>query len=73
VAWEPPIWNGPPSSGPSILIVPSPVTYVQPGTSTLTFTFHQAYDDANGQPDEQILINLEPLACNYTIQATYTK
>ena len=72
VSWEPPIWTGD-SSGPSQTIIPSPVTYVKPGTSTLTFTFHQSYDDFNGLPTEQIVINLEPLACNYSISASYTQ
>jgi hypothetical protein len=76
VAWEPPIWTGPPSNGPSITIVPSPTTYVQPGTSTLTFTFHQSYDNWNsaspstGSPEE-ILINLVPSGCtDFPIHAT---
>jgi hypothetical protein len=53
VAWEPPIWTGPPSDGPSITIIPSPTTYAQPGTSTLTFTFHQSYDNWEGPPPAQ--------------------
>lgn len=48
VAWEDPIWTGN-SAGPSISVVPSPTTFLQPGTSTLTFTFHQSYDNWEGR------------------------
>lgn len=66
VAWEPPIWTGPASNGPSILIVPSPTTYAQPGTSTLTFTFDQAYDTwekKNEDTPERILISFSTPGC----------
>jgi hypothetical protein len=73
VSWEPPIWTGNSGTASSITIVPSPVTYVEPGASTLTFTFHQSYDHEDGLPTEQIVINLEPLACNHSISASYTQ
>ncbi|MGZ9165967.1 MAG: TadE family protein [Anaerolineales bacterium] len=80
VAWEPPIWNGPTSNGPSITIVPSPTTYVQPGSSTLTFTFNQSYDNWEGhghqnkdnQTPERILISfLTPGCTSYTIDVSH--
>jgi hypothetical protein len=61
VAWEDPIWVGDSGIASSITIVPSPTTYVQPGISTLTFTFHQAYDSYHGIPTEEIVINLAPV------------
>jgi len=68
VSWEAQIWTGT-STGPSITIVPSPTTYIQPGTSTLTFTFHQSYDKEDRS--EEILINLAPLGCTgFPIHAT---
>jgi hypothetical protein len=74
VAWEPTIWSGDSGTASSITIIPSPTTYVQPGTSTLTITFHQAYNDFSGQPTEQIVINLAPVCTPpYSIQATYTQ
>jgi hypothetical protein len=74
VSWEPPIWTGDSGTASSITIVPSPTTYVQPGTSTLTFTFHQSYQNYNGLPVEQIVVNLGP-ECTppYSIQASYTQ
>lgn len=60
VAWEPTIWSGI-DDGPSITIVPSPITYIQPGTSTLTFTFDKPYDKENHT--EEIYINLAANGC----------
>jgi hypothetical protein len=74
VSWEPPIWTGDSGTASSMSINPSPTTYVQPGSSTLTFTFHQAYDDFSGLPTEQIVINLAPVCTPpYSIQASYTQ
>jgi hypothetical protein len=74
VSWEPPIWTGDSGVASSITIVPSPITYVQPGTSTLTFTFHQAYDNYHGIPTEQIVINLASVCTPaYSIQVQYTQ
>jgi hypothetical protein len=68
VSWENQIWTGT-SLGPSITIVPSPTTYIQPGTSTLTFTFDQSYDKED--QSEEILINLAPSGCTgFPIHAT---
>jgi hypothetical protein len=55
VSWESPIWTGPPSNGPSITVVPSPTLLLLPNdTSTLTFTFHQSYDnwEGTGHPNQ---------------------
>ena len=68
VSWEDPIWTGT-SPGPSITVVPSPTTYIQPGTSTLTFTFNQSYDKEDRS--EEILINLAANGCTgFPIHAT---
>lgn len=64
VSWESPVWTGS-SAGPSISVVPSPTALLDPGTSTLTFTFHQSYDNWEGtghptldnQTPETITIN----------------
>jgi len=60
VSWEDPIWTGT-SPGPSITVVPSPTTSIQPGTSTLTFTFNRSYDKEDSS--EEILINLAANGC----------
>ena len=75
VSWEPPIWTGN-SAGPSQTIIPSPTTYVRPGASTLTFTFHQSYDNwekkNEGQP-ERILISFASPGCtSFTIDEQRT-
>ena len=54
------IWSGS-NNGPSVTINPSPVAYIPAGTSTLTFTFHQSYDNQDGS--EEILINLAAPGC----------
>jgi hypothetical protein len=54
------IWNGT-SNGPSVTINPSPAAFIPAGTSTLTFTFNQSYD--NFDFTEEILINLAAPGC----------
>ena len=67
VSWEPPIWsNNPGSNGPSQTIIPSPTTYVQPGASTLTFTFHEAYvnwEKRNEDTPERVTISFSTPGC----------
>jgi hypothetical protein len=48
VLWESNIWSGS-SLGPSQSIIPSTTSLLDPGSSTLTFTFHQSYDNWEGQ------------------------
>jgi len=76
VSWEPPIWNGPPSNGPSQTIIPSPTTYAQPGSSTLTFTFHETYanwEKLNGDTPERITISFASPGCtSFTIDVQHT-
>lgn len=50
-----------PSTGPSVTITPSSSMYIPNGTSTLTFVFHQSYDNFDGT--EEILINLSSPGC----------
>lgn len=56
-------WSGSPlpSNGPSVTITPSSPLYIPSGSSTLTFTFHQSYDNFDGT--EEILINLASPGC----------
>jgi len=60
-------WSGN-SSAASITIIPSPSASIPNGTSTITFTFHQSYDNPDGT--ERILINLSTPGCTlFPIQA----
>ena len=56
-------WSGSPlpSDGPSVTITPSSPLYIPSGASTLTFTFHQTYDNLDSS--EEILINLASPGC----------
>ncbi|MCI0550327.1 MAG: hypothetical protein L0287_05190 [Anaerolineae bacterium] len=70
VSLESQFWSGT-SNGPSLTIIPSPTTYIPTGTSTITFTFHQSYDNFDGT--EQIIINLATNGCqSYPIVSTST-
>ena len=61
-------WSGT-SNGPSVTITPSPTAYIPTGTSTITFTFHQSYDNFDGT--EEILIHLATNGCqSYPIHST---
>lgn len=56
-------WSGAPlpSNGPSVTVTSSPAFTIPTGTSTITFTFHQSYDNLDGS--EEILINLASPGC----------
>ena len=61
-------WNGD-AFGPSLTITPQDL-FIPPGTSTIAFSFHQAYDRNDGS--EEILINLATNGCqSYPIHAEY--
>ena len=60
-------WSGN-SSAASIDIISSPSASIPTGTSTITFAFHQSYDNPDGT--ERILINLSTPGCTlFPIQA----
>ena len=56
-------WSGSPlpNDGPSVTINASSPLYIPSGSSILTFTFHQSYDNLDGS--EEILINLASPGC----------
>jgi hypothetical protein len=58
-------WSGSPlpSDGPSVTVDQSPSLYIPNGISTISFTFHQSYDNLDGT--EQVLINLASPGCTF--------
>ena len=62
-------WIGNVSNQTTYTINPALTTYIPTGTSTITFTFHQSYDQFDGS--EQIIINLATNGCqSYPIMSS---
>ncbi|MFZ5883913.1 MAG: Ig-like domain repeat protein [Chloroflexota bacterium] len=57
-------WTGN-ESGPTYTITPSSAIFIPPGSSTLTFTFHQVFD--RWDDTEQVTINLSTPGCETVV------